>query len=44
VSYPFIAYQKNSVSTIKNYYKKDNMQTFKNAEKSLGKTRKKVKN
>jgi len=44
VSYPFIAYQKNTVSTIKNYYKKDNMQTFKNAEKSLGKTRKKVKN
>ena len=44
VSYPFVAYQKNTVSSIKNYYRKDNMQTFKNAEKSLGRTRKNVKN
>jgi GR25 family glycosyltransferase involved in LPS biosynthesis len=41
ISYPFIAYQKNMVSSIKRFYKKDNIKTFKNAEQALGKTRKK---
>jgi len=42
ISYPFIAYQKNMVSSIKRFYKKDNIKTFKNAEQSLAKTRKKM--
>ena len=42
ISYPFIAYQKNMVSSIKGFYKKDNIKTFKTAEKTLGKTRKQM--